>query len=360
MISRFYMPVVKTKQGEFLALSLMNQSVQGYVVPLIEVTNIEFDNEENKTPKTIEEHLNNITKRIAQKWGRSNACLDTALVNDTSPGGTDPVTYIYNRLAQGIALPSPVLRLSYSDDIKRTILFNMSTYNLKEAVIRVFIPDIIVEEFSNNILQLLSYFKLEPSTVHMVLDLANADFSNSNDFSDSILEQLKVFPKLTEWKSFTICGGSFPKTNLLKVGENTIPRGEWIFYKMLVTKVKKQEFNRPINYGDYGIIAPGHFKFDFTKMDRSANIRYTHDDYWFVVKGNSIKLNGNGQYITLAKEIVNSKYYLGENYSNGDSHLKKTTLKNGKAGNTTVWKKVGFNHHFAKVMADLNANYLSA
>lgn len=359
MINKFYMPVLKTKQGEFLALSLLNPGIQGYVVPLIEVTNIEFDNEENTTPKTIEEHLDKITVRIAKKWGRSNAFLDTHLVNDSSPGGINPVTYIYHRLSADIAFPSPVLRLSTPENIKTAIRGVMSEQNLKEIAIRVLVGDLMVQDFSKKIQELLDYFGLSASTVHMVLDLAGADFSNSDDFTDSILDQLKTFPEFLNWKSFTICGGSFPKTNLLKAGESIVPRGEWIFYNKLVSKIKGQEFNRHINYGDYGIIAPGHFKFDFKKMDRSANIRYTHDDFWFVVKGNSIKLNGNEQYIGLANDIVKSDYYLGEHFSDGDNHLKKATLKGGKAGNTTVWKKVGFNHHLAKVMADLGASYLA-
>jgi hypothetical protein len=359
MINKFYMPILKTKQGEFLALSLLNPSIQGYVVPLIEVTNIEFDNEENTTPKTIEEHLDTVTGRISKKWGRSNAFLDAHLLNETSPGGIDPVTYIYDQLSSSIAFPSPVLRLSTPERIKKAISEIMTNHNLKEVAIRVSIADIMVQEFSENIRGLLDYFKLTPSLVHIVLDLASADFSNSDDFTDSILDHLKTFPEFLNWKSFTVSGGSFPKTNLIKTGESTVPRGEWIFYKKLMSKLKVLESNRHINYGDYGIIAPGHFKFDFKKMDRSANIRYTHDDVWFVVKGNSIKLNGNGQYIDLANEIVKSDYYLGEHFSDGDNHLKKATLKDGKPGNTTVWKKVGFNHHFAKVMADLSASYLA-
>src|SRR5687767_12660817 len=105
MIDTFYMPVLKTKQGEFNALSNLNLSIQGYIVPLIEVSRIEFDNEENKTPKTIEEHLNTITNRIVKKWARSNAFLDTHLVNETNPYGINPVSYIYRRLSKAIAFP---------------------------------------------------------------------------------------------------------------------------------------------------------------------------------------------------------------------------------------------------------------
>ena len=150
------------------------------------------------------------------------------------------------------------------------------------------------------------------------------------------------------------------KTNLLKKGPSEVTRGEWIFYKTLMDKLKKTTFYRHINYGDYGIIAPGHFIYDVRK-DRSANIRYTHDNIWYVVKGSSIKQNGYEQYIELAKDIVDSNYYFDEHFSSGDKDLKKRASNNNKKpGNTPFWNKVGFNHHFEKVLTDLRAIYLSS
>lgn len=361
MINTFYMPVLKTKQGEFNALSSLNLSIQGYVVPLIEVAAMEFDNEENKDPKSIEDHLNTIIKRIVKKWGRSNAFLDMHLVNDTAPCGGNPVYYIYDRLSKAIAFPSPAVRISTPMKIKEAIKKVMSQNNLRELAVRVFISDLVSQNFSNRLRELINDFGLTAAATHIVLDLADADFSNIEDFSDGVLDQLKDFPNFIGWKSFTICGGSFPKTSILKSGVSEVPRGEWLFYKMLTGKLANHKFSRHINYGDYGIISPGHFRFDPQKMDRSANIRYTHDNVWYVVKGNSIKINGNDQYYDLAKQIIESEYYFNEHFSNGDRQLMKCAQHQTKtAGNTTVWKKVGFNHHFTKVMRDLSATYLSS
>ncbi|MDB5250670.1 MAG: hypothetical protein JWQ40_5064 [Segetibacter sp.] len=362
MINRFYMPILKTKQGEFNALFSLNLNIQGYVVPLIEVAEIEFDNEENKTPKTIEEHLNTITKRIVNKWGRSNAFLDTHLVDDTAPGGVNPVFYIYDRLSKAaIAFPSLAVRLSTPMMTKKAIKEVMSRHNLKELAVRIFIADLVSHDFSTKLRDLTNDFGLTAATTHLVLDLADADFSNIEDFSDGLLDQLADFPSFMDWKSFTICGGSFPRTSALKSGVTEVPRGEWKFYKRLTDKLAKQRMNRHINYGDYGIVSPGHFKYDPLKMDRSANIRYTHNMIWYVVKGNSIKLNGNDQYYDLAKQIIDSDYYFNEHFSKGDGHLLKCGQRETKtAGNSTVWKRVGFNHHFTKVMSDLRASYLAS
>lgn len=361
MISKFYMPIVKSKQGEFDALSLLNPDVKGLVMPLVEIAKLEFDNAENAKPKTIEKHLENICKRISTKWGRSNAFIDTQLVNDTLPDGKNCIEYMYERFAQGAGIPSLVVQFLTPENIISAIKGTMEKYNLPEAAIRMTIADIVSPDLLEKTQILLQKIGKEPASCHLILDLNGADFSNTADFSDTLLDHFRDFPFFQAWKSVTVCGGSFPKTNLLKQGVNDVPRGEWALYNQLVEKLGNQDFVRHINYGDYGIVAPGHFEYDPLKMDRSANIRYTHNNNWYVIKGKSLKIEGHAQYFDLAKNIVTeSGCFLGENFSAGDLHLKKCSDAQTTSGNPTVWNKIGFNHHFTKVLKDLSASYLAA
>jgi hypothetical protein len=361
MISKFYLPIVKSKQGEFDALELLNLDVKGLVMPLIEVAKLEFDNTEKAKPKTIEKHLDNICKRVSTKWGRSNAFIDTHLVNDTLPDGKNCIEYMYDRFAKSLGIPSLVIQFSTPENIIIAIKEAMEKYNLPDVAIRMTVADILSPDLLEKLEILLQKTGKEPANCHLILDMNGADFSNAADLSDTLIDHFRVFPFFKAWKSVTLCGGSFPKTNLLKQGVNEVPRGEWVLYTQLVGKLRSQDFERNINYGDYGIVAPGHFEYDPLKMDRSANIRYTHDKSWYVIKGKSLKLEGHAQYFNLAKNIVNeSGYFLGENFSAGDLHLKKCSDAQTKSGNPTVWNKIGFNHHFTKVLKDLSANYLAA
>lgn len=362
MISRFYMPVLKTKQGEFDGLSLVSSNAKGYLMPLIEFTKMEFDNAENAKPKTIEKHLDNICKRIVTKWGRSNALIDTYLINETSPNGTNCIEYIYRKISQqSLGIPSATIQFSTPDNILTAIKDTMSTYKLSDIGLRMMVADMVSPDILESITLLLKKVEVVPESCHLILDLNGADFTNTEDFSDTILECLKTLPFFASWKSITVCGGSFPKTNLLKQGVNDIPRGEWALYKKLMGKLKNETFKRHINFGDFGIVAPGHFEYDPLRMDRSANIRYTHDNTWYVIKGKSLKIEGHGQYFDLAKKIVlESGYFLGENFSAGDLHLKKCSDTLTTSGNPTVWNKVAFNHHFSKVLDDLGASYFAA
>lgn len=360
MKSRFYLPVLKTKQGEFDGLSILEPDVKKAIVPLIEFTKLEFDNDVKAKPKTIEGHLSNICKRISTKWGNSSAFIDLSLVYDTLPEGVTCFEYIYNKLAPNNVIPLPIILLATPDNLIKSIRKVMTFYKIDEVGMRVLIPNIVSPNFFEDIEQLLGKVQIKPEKCHLILDLNSADFTNTEDFSDSIIDQFNTFPYLKFWKTFTICGGSFPATNRIKVGINEIPRGEWILFNKIIEKLHGENFERPINYGDYGIVAPGHFEYDPLKMDRSANIRYTHNDIWYVVKGKSLKTSGHSQYFELAKDVSDSKYFLGETFCEGDAHIKKCSLKLTSTGNPTVWNKIGFNHHFSKVIADLSANYLAA
>lgn len=358
MISRFYLPILKSKQGEFDALALLPPTVKSHVVPLIEITKLEYDHAENAKPKTIESHLDSVCKRIYSKWGNSFAFIDTFLINDTSPGGMSCVDYLYTRFLQWNFYPLPVIQMATPHKILDLVKEKIFNYNISEVGLRVFIEDITSPSFVGDVEELLERLEVNSEKCHIILDLGSADFSNNEDFSDGIIYYLQSFPLFQEWKSFTIAGGAFPPTNFLKVGVNEIPRGEWLFYKTIINKLEIEGLKRKVNYGDYGVVSPGHFEFDPTKMDRSANIRYTHDGIWYVIKGKSLKISGHDQYFDLATKVKNSDYYMGENFSAGDLHISNCSQKKTTTGNPTVWNKVGFNHHFSKVIADLSSNYL--
>ncbi len=357
MITEFYLPVLKSKQGEFDALSKLSNKTKNSIVPLFEITPMEWDHATKEKPRTIEVHLQNFCKKVVKKWPSSNSFIDTNLINDKQPDGMTCIEYVFKLLHEKGISPTPVIRITSPDNFLSGITMISFMYGLEDVGLRVTISDITSPDFENNIEKVLTKIDLPLESCHLILDLNDADFKNSEDFADGVVQALGDFPKLQSWKSFTVCGGSFPATNLIKVGVNQIPRGEWAFYKKLVEKLRLESFNRKINYGDYSMVSPGYFEFDPTKMSRSANIRYTHDDFWYVVKGKALKKSEDfKQYVAQATNILNSGFYLGEVFSEGDKHLKKCSKGETTPGSPTVWNWVGNNHHFTKVVSDLFAN----
>ncbi|MGN6265391.1 MAG: beta family protein [Ginsengibacter sp.] len=361
MKTEFYLPVLKSKQGEFDALFKLSDETKNSIIPLLEITPMEWDHATKAKPRTIEVHLQNFCKKVINKWPRNNAFIDTSLINDRQPNGVTCIEYIFRLLHEKNINPMPVVHINSPEDFIEGINMISLIYGINDIGVRVCINDITSPDFEDNMQELLDKIDLSPKACHMIFDLHNADFTNTDDFSDGIIQVLSGFPNFNEWKSFTVCGGSFPSTNLIKVGVNQIPRNEWKLYKELIKKLKIESFDRKLNYGDYSIVAPGHFEFDPTKMSRSANIRYTHDDIWYVVKGKALKKSEDfKQYVSQATGILNSIFYLGEKFSKGDEHIKKCSKGETTPGSPTVWNWIGNNHHFTKVVSDLFANYSAA
>lgn len=358
MIDNFYLPILKSKLGEFNALSKLDVKTRRHLMPLFEIVPLEYDQGLRTKPRTLAEHLTLFCNRYEKKWGSSNSFIDTHLIEKIDlPNHSTPLDYIFGLLHEKNLSPIPVIGIASPSFQKRSIDLIKLMYGLDEIGIRISPSDITSPNFENDLAVIMDELGFSPEASHLIFDLKDSDFSMIEDLSDSIIDILEMFPHLATWKSFTICGTSFPPSQAIKPGVAAIPRNEWGFYRMLLEKLKDKSMMRHINYGDYSIVTPGYLEFDPTKMSSSANIRYTHDLVWYVMKGKALKKKGdNQQYFGLAKGIIDSKYFLGKDFSEGDAHILKCANKKTTAGSPAVWNWVGNNHHFTKVVKDLFSN----
>ena len=356
MRTNFYLPLLKSKAGEFKALSKLRPDLKDRIVPLFDITRMEYDHDENKKPKTIEDHLQKFSNKVIQHWPEHPLFLDSTLVNDERPDGMRANEYVFQELAKKEIFPMPVVYQNSSLDFVMSVQKILILYDIKEIGIRLTIEDVTSENFATNLDSILELLEMPLGNCHVIFDLKDSDFSQVDDFAEGILDVLGDFPKLKAWKSFTLAGGAFPSMSKIQTAAVLIPRNDWILYKLVMSKFSKSSLSRPINFGDYSIVSAGYFEFDPKIMSTSANIRYTHDDNWFVVKGKALKKRPDWQqFYTQAKTIVDSKYFLGETFSAGDLHLRKCADRQTSTGNANIWIEVGTNHHFTKVLSDLAA-----
>lgn len=354
MDNKFYLPILKSKLGEFIALSKLNETQRSLITPLFEVTPLEWDHSERKKPREINEHLDSFCKKFATKWGHFNSFIDTSLMNWEGVDSSPKIEYIFDKLKDLKLSPLPVISLNSTPAFLMAFKRILTKHSINEIAFRVN-PNVVTNaNFETNIFELFNQIELTPKNTHLIFDLVEPNFSEPEEFAESIVATLEEFPFLSQWKSFTIAGTSFPSSSAIKEGIWSFSRNEWTFYKALITKINSTEYNRDINYGDYSIVNPTYFDFNPKIMSASANIRYTHDDKWIVAKGKALKSKSAYlQYITLAGNIVTSKYFLGERFSDGDYHLAKCFRKEEGPGAPSIWMWVGNNHHFTKVLQDL-------
>jgi hypothetical protein len=190
----------------------------------------------------------------------------------------------------------------------------------------------------------------------MIIDLIDSNFSEVGNFADALADAMEIFPHIEQWRSLTVAGTAFPLSRVIKEGVFYFPRNDWKFYIALTYRLKERGFIRTINFGDYSIVNPDYFEFNPKVMKSSANIRYTLDDKWLVVKGKALKKSADyGQYTQMARVIIESDDYMGEEFSMGDLHLSKVVKEEEGPGAPSVWNWVGNNHHFEKVLTDIAA-----
>ncbi|MEO8211093.1 MAG: beta family protein [bacterium] len=354
METNFYLPILKSKLGEFTALSHLNEEQLSKIVPLFEITPLEWDQAERKKPRTLEDHLDSFCKKFTTKWGSSNCFIDTHLLNWNGKDNTPEIEYVFDKLVINKLAPIPVVSPRSSEEF--LIAFKNVTEKdfMTQIGLRVNPNDVTDPEFKENISKILKRVEFAPKNCHLIFDLVDSNFSEVEDIAESIVEILEDFPFLSEWKSFTIVGTAFPASRSIKEGLGQYKRNDWKFYKTLLTKLDTKEYSRLINYGDYSIVNPEYFEFNPKIMKSSANIRYTHDEVWIVAKGKALsKAADYLQYKKLAADVFSSGFFLGEPFSKGDTHLAKCVRGKEKPGAPSIWNWVGNNHHFTKVLTDL-------
>lgn len=350
------MPILKSKLGEFTALGNLGEEWKDSIVPLFEITPLEWDQAERKVPRTLNDHLDSFCKKLLKKWPTPKCFVDPALLKWNGTDNRHKISYVFEKLAEKDVIPAPVISLSYSPEFLTAFKATLETHGIKEIGIRVNPNDVTAPDFKGNLETLLEELGFVPGQCHLILDLVDANFMDIENFADAIVAVLESFPFAQEWRSVTVAGTAFPSSRIIKEGTSYFPRNDWKFYLTLTEKLKESAFKRPVNYGDYSIVNPGYFEFNPKVMKSSANIRYTLDDKWMVVKGKALKKSKDyRQYKQLAKAIVESDDYMGEEFSMGDLHLAKCVRGGEGPGAPSVWNWVGNNHHFEKVLSDIAA-----
>lgn len=355
-----YVPCLRWKQGEYQAVLELSDTAKKTLTPLIEVPEMGWDFEEEKFKKTIDGHLAPFAKRVHDKWGKSPCFIDMKLISDyrRMENGKHPTAFIFDKLQEMKCFAIPVTSID-RDEIYQKEVKNILTNNKSGSIcFRITIEQAAKSTFKNSLDSLLAKLKVKASESHFVLDLVTPNFVPLDGFAKLIQVIISRFPYLTNWCTFSIIGTSFPETmGSIKKGLTVVPRYEWQLYKKLITIFIKTNLRLP-SFGDYSMSHPNVLHMDMRKVKPSATIRYTIDDSWCIVKGKSFR-DDPSQYHELSRNLEESSYYCGSDFSFGDAHIKKCSEKKVNAGNLPRWRQVGMNHHIEKASRDIANFYAS-
>ena len=350
---KHYVPCLRWKQGEYMAIAALSAASRERVTPLIEVPEIGFDFETRSYKKTIDEHIKPFGKRVADKWGRP--CLVDLIhmpAKEVMDNGVHPVIRVFGELRTRKCSATPVTGIARDFTYQRAIGRVISTDN-RGVCIRVTLAEAAKPDLIEILDSLMKKLKVSPSQCDFIVDLGAPNFKPLDGFTKLVYSLLSRLPYQNRWKTITIMGTSFPETMAeVKGSPVLLPRWEWLLYKGVAAKLAKQGARIP-TFGDYGINHKDVPQVDMRLVRPSATIRYTIDDKWFIVKGPNVRDYGFEQYRNHCRTLATSPYFRGSGFSMGDAYIQNCSLGKEKTGNLSIWRKVGTNQHLEKVAQDI-------
>jgi len=354
-----YMPILKWKRGEQTAAQALPSKLKSQVLPLAEVPEPPFDWEDSQPKKSIEEHIADVAKATARYWGRTHPIAFDQLFSGQDAllaGGTTAWELLFEELwAQGVeAIPvvssmatpaelSAFKSLARNHDIPRWVLRWRA-----ESAGQSVAAGSVAGWFSKT----AKAIGAKPEQCDAVIDCGFVDAASLPAAKANAAAWLAEVGFAARWRSLVLASGAFP-VNLAghPAGNVWLPRSDWELFEA-VHKSLGEEL--AVAYGDYAVSHVFAFNDDPRLMRMSANLRYTSDKHWLVLKGKNVKDHGFGQYKSLCKLLVANKVFKGAAFSAGDKNYAEIAAKvDAKPGNATHWRRDATNHHIHFVIDQL-------
>jgi hypothetical protein len=355
-----YFPLLKSKRGEFRALSKLAAKYRGDVLPTIDILPISEVGKSSEVTSAIEKTIVNIRSFCA---GYQQLGID---LFDFKPewrgkGGEHPVTQLCAAVAdidQDVILGIGLDRDEAYWEAAVAALGNKKI-RVKSLFVRLQLDDIETPRICFEELEhTLNKYDCKKYVGHFVLDLRNISINRMRDLVAVCAKFLSndALPSVP----MVIVSGSIPLSiSELLPKANTFaifPRLEhhvWIALNKAIA-----DKNVDLRYGDYGVVHSEYHELDPKLLgNMGPKIRYTLRAKWYVSRGKSFRhhQDGYGQYHRLAAELVESGYFSGREYSFGDEYIYLVATKdpNVGTGNQETWITACSNHHFTKVVRTL-------
>lgn len=334
-----YVPILKWKKGEQEALKNLTAQERSKIIPLLEIVDYQ-------EPDTIFENVTN--------------SFDGPVYIDTAIAGEDDRDYlilILDEFNKGEKTAYPVLYFNDFDESEDFI-----TSIVDRLAVRISLPEDIDGEGYKSIFQRIKDFYTKHNTLFdIILDLdiisekadANKQFREVKDVLNQYLLNQKFY------NSIIISSTSFPKNiSSIPAGENA----SYIRYdiKLFLKLLEYPQYEKlKLIFSDYGVTKFTETDLDFSKMKHRPlpKVKYTTNDNYIVLKGarNTSTRAMIRDYSSMAKEVVSSSYYFGNDFSFGDNYLYEKANKLTKGpGGPANWVTAVANHHIAVVVAQLS------
>lgn len=342
-----YIPILRTKRGEFTALRNIDAVTASLMTPLYELRKIPASGEDKDS--TLKDFIEKTAKNCAQSWGdKETIIFDTPGIQDSqnTEDGKSAITLFYGKLTAFGMKAIPTITTDRS-----SLFCSLVKPYSKSFVFRVQNDDLeMPKATAETIGTQLGELSAKPENCHILVDVKYQTSFDSGSLLDSISSFLGEIDA-TAWSSITFAGCSFPEdmTGIKKYEPVYIPRKNFECW---------QELNRShrllgakLQFGDYGIINPVKPELDFAIKNIPSKIRYTSASDWLIFRGDGHEDTEDkyDDYQKLAYKIVNTDHFKGSDFSWGDKYLYEVSSGKQRCCGLEKWIQIDLNHHITLV-----------
>ena len=348
--SNMYVPILKWRQGEYQALMRLKDSIKDLTYPLLVIPPVEFDFEEERPKKTVQDHIEPFSTRFSKKWGQRKALIDLheSLENESMDDGSPVISSIFTSLRSENCNAIPVARFANHSNYVSHLKAIIAT-DKQGVAIRLKLPELMSSNINSQLGNMISDLEVTAESTDLIIDLeVPQSFEPYNAFSKALATAIKRIDNINQFRSFVISGMSLKLSEVQRPGAEPT-RHEWMLYQHLV---KELGDTRKPTYSDYTIETPDFISMDMRLLNPAGKIVYATSDTWLITKGKSFRDN-RSQMIDQCATIVHSTHYCGKDYSHGDNRIFETYKKIDGTGGLGTWKEVGISHHITLVVNQL-------
>lgn len=344
--SKRYVPILKSKQGERQALGGISDAVKDKLVPLLEVDSVPED-------RDLDHHCTLNLSPVAQTWGTERPLfLDPWLVAaESSTTGIDGAEFAFRHAASTGLTFVPVTGLRRSP-LEIAAAVGHSGLGI---CLRVEEEDLESPTLAQDLDDFLASHGKSHDAADIVIDLSAITGERVARIRGLFRTYTTAFPNLMRWRTVTIAASAFPRNMSAAQGNGAtcIDRVEWLAWLGLYQT--RGDLLRLPMFGDYAIQHPELMEgYDPRFMPPSANIRYTVDNQWLILKGQSVRrVSGVTQYPALAANLMGRREFMGVGHCAGCADIQRCA--NGAAGMASgaPWRRIGTVHHLTHVTSQI-------
>lgn len=332
-----YVPILKAKEGELIALRHLSSQTKVNVTPLIELQ-----------PRETSALLGRTLTQIRKGWTPELPLLidvDKDYLANNTTSAIDNLRNLFAGLSAHSFEVIPVTGLRRPTHFNNMISEVVSETNNGICIRLQSLDWQDVSSLENRLRDYVHSISLQLSQVDLVLDYETFLPSHLGTIVTSAMTTINSIDSISHYRSLVITATAFPSQPIAQPYMiYRFPRSEFQAWATLVSNPNIQR--KPI-FGDYTTVHPVLPDIDYTLGIKVApKVKYATDSEWLCLRWDA---SDYANFRSVCNTLVGLPEFSGGAYSWGDGRIAQCTTAGTQTGSPREWVSISVNHHLTLV-----------